>query len=128
MVIFVLSILLIPIIYSFLPLPKKKHLKHLNNNWLNSFVDFLGNTVKKRRIPVFIISILCLCISIIGMNKIEISGNLIEDMPAKSEFVKDIKFFEKEFKGVLPFLISDILRVILLFSFPGITLFLLRIF
>ena len=102
MVIFVLSILLIPIIYSFLPLPKKKHLKHLNNNWLNSFVDFLGNTVKKRRIPVFIISILCLCISIVGMNKIEISGNLIEDMPAKSEFVKDIKFFEKEFKGVLP--------------------------
>ena len=32
------------------------------------------------------------------------------------------------FKGVLPFLISDIFRVILLFSFPGITLFLLRIF
>jgi len=102
MVIFILSILLIPIIYSFLPLPKKKHLKHLNNDWLNSFVDFLGNTVKKRRIPVFIISILCLCISIVGMNKIEISGNLIEDMPAKSEFVRDIKFFEKEFKGVLP--------------------------
>ena len=102
MVIFILSVLLIPIIYSFLPLPKKKHLKHLNNDWLNSFVDFLGNTVKKRRIPVFIISILCLCISIVGMNKIEISGNLIEDMPAKSEFVRDIKFFEKEFKGVLP--------------------------
>ena len=102
MVIFILSILLIPIIYSFLPLPKKKHLKHLNNDWLNSFVDFLGNTVKKRRILVFIISILCLCISIVGMNKIEISGNLIEDMPAKSEFVRDIKFFEKEFKGVLP--------------------------
>ena len=102
MVIFILSILLIPIIYSFLPLPKKKHLKHLNNDWLNSFVDFLGNTVKKRRIPVFIISILCLCISIVGMNKIEISGNLIEDMPAKSEFVRDIKFFEKEFKGVIP--------------------------
>ena len=32
------------------------------------------------------------------------------------------------FKGVLPFLCSDILRVILLFSFPGITLFLLKIF
>lgn len=102
MVIFILSILLIPIIYSFLPLPKKKHLKHLNNNWLNSFVNFLGSTVKKRRIPVFIISILCLCISIVGMNKIKISGNLIEDMPTNSEFVKDIKFFEKEFKGVLP--------------------------
>ena len=102
MVIFILSILLIPIIYSFLPLPKKKHLNHLNNDWLNTFVGFLSHTVKKKRIPVFIISILCLCISIVGINKIEISGNLIEDMPKKSDFVKDIKFFEKEFKGILP--------------------------
>jgi len=102
MVIFILSILLIPIIYSFLPLPKKKHLNHLNNDWLNTFVGFLSNTVKKKRILVFIVSILCLCISIIGINKIEISGNLIEDMPKKSSFVKDIKFFEKEFKGILP--------------------------
>ena len=101
MVIFILSILLIPIIYSFLPLPKKKHLKHLNNDWLNSFVDFLGNTVKKGRIPVFIISILCLCISIVGMNNIEITGNVIVDMSAKSEFVRDIMFFEEEVKGVL---------------------------
>ena len=102
MVIFILSILLIPIIYSYLPLPKKKHLNHLNNDWLNTFVGFLSNTVRKKRIPVFIISIICLCISIIGINKIEISGNLIEDMPKKSDFVNDIKFFEKEFKGVLP--------------------------
>ena len=102
MVIFILSILLIPIIYSFLPLPRKKHLNHLNNEWLNIFVNFLSNTVRKKRIPVFIISILSLCISIVGINKIEISGNLIEDMPKKSGFVKDIKFFEKEFKGILP--------------------------
>lgn len=90
MVIFILSILLIPIIYSFLPLPREKHLNHLNNEWLNIFVNFLSNTVRKKRIPVFIISILSLCISIVGINKIEISGNLIEDMPKKSGFVKDL--------------------------------------
>ena len=65
-------------------------------------MNFLSNTVRKKRIPVFIISILSLCISIVGINKIEISGNLIEDMPKKSGFVRDIKFFEKEFKGILP--------------------------
>jgi C4-dicarboxylate transporter DctM subunit len=32
------------------------------------------------------------------------------------------------FKGVLPFLFSDIIRVVILFLFPGITLFLLKIF
>ena len=102
MLIFILSILLIPIIYSFMPLPQEKHLKHLNNIWINKFVDFLALTVKKYRIPVFITSILCLCISIIGIYKIKLSGNMIEDMPKNSEFVKDIKFYEKEFKGILP--------------------------
>ena len=31
------------------------------------------------------------------------------------------------FKGLLPFLLSDLFRVILLFTFPGITLFMVRI-
>ena len=39
----------------------------------------------------------------------------------------DIKISET-FKGVFPFLISDVLRVVLLFSFPSITLFLLKVF
>ena len=44
-----------------------------------------------------------------------------------NKLAEDVSISET-FKGVLPFLISDICRVILLFSFPGITLFLLRIF
>ncbi|MEP2239598.1 MAG: MMPL family transporter, partial [Maribacter sp.] len=36
--IFVLSLLIIPIIYSFMPLPKTKHLKHLNKKWIDAFV------------------------------------------------------------------------------------------
>jgi predicted RND superfamily exporter protein len=38
----------------------------------------------------------------IGMYQIKISGSLIEDMPQDSEFVNDIRFFEKEFNGILP--------------------------
>ena len=39
----------------------------------------------------------------------------------------DVKISET-FKGVLPFLASDLLRVILLYAFPGITLVLIRLF
>ncbi len=39
----------------------------------------------------------------------------------------DVKISDT-FKGVLPFLASDMLRVVLLFAFPGITLFLIRLF
>ena len=38
----------------------------------------------------------------------------------------DVKITET-FKGVLPFLVSDLIRVVLLFSFPSMTLFMLRL-
>jgi predicted RND superfamily exporter protein len=100
--IFLLCLFIIPIIYSYMPVPKDKHLKHLNRKWINGFVDWMENMVRKRRIAIYIASILLLCLSIIGMFNIKISGSLIEDMPKKAEFFKDIRFFEKEYEGIMP--------------------------
>lgn len=100
--IFVLSLLIIPIIYSFMPLPKTKHLKHLNTRWINTFVGWMENTVRNHKIAVFIVSLLALISSIIGIYQIRISGSLIEDMPQDAAFFDDIRFFEKEFDGILP--------------------------
>ncbi len=41
-------------------------------------------------------------VSTIGAFKIKTSGSLIEDMPQKTGFYKDILFFEKEFEGIMP--------------------------
>lgn len=102
LVIFILSLLIIPIVYSFMSLPKTKHLKHLNKRWIGGFVNWMENTVRNYRISVYIVSVFLLVASIIGIYRINISGSLIEDMPKNSEFVKDIRFFEEEFDGVLP--------------------------
>ncbi len=100
--IFVLSLLIIPIIYSFMPLPKHKHLKHLNTRWIETFVSWMERIVRDRRITVYIVSIALLVASIIGIYQIDISGSPIEDMPKKAEFFKDIRFFEQEFDGIMP--------------------------
>jgi len=100
--IFVLSLLIIPIVYSFMPLPKTKHLKHLNKKWIDAFVQWMESIVRHRRITVYIVSISLLVISIIGIYQIRISGSPIEDMPKNAEFFHDIRFFEKEFKGIMP--------------------------
>ncbi len=100
--IFILSLLIIPIIYSFLPLPKTKHLKHLNKRWIDTFVNWMENIVREKRITVYIASISLLVISIIGIYQIDISGSPIEDMPKDKEFFKDIRFFEQEFDGIMP--------------------------
>ena len=100
--IFLLSLFIIPIIYSFMPPPKEKHLKHLGKKWINTFVYWTERMVKNHRVGIYAISVALLCVSIIGMYNIGISGSIIEDMPKKTEFFKDIKFFEKEFEGIMP--------------------------
>jgi predicted RND superfamily exporter protein len=100
--IFLLCLLIIPIVYSFMPVPKNKHLKHLNKGWVNRFVDWMENNVRHNRIAIYIISIGLLCFSIIGIYNIKISGSLIEDMPKKTAFFESIRFFEKEYKGIMP--------------------------
>ncbi|MEY8019396.1 RND family transporter [Muriicola sp. SD30] len=100
--IFILSLLIIPIIYSFMALPKTKHLKHLNKRWIDAFVNWMERIVRERRIGVYVVSVLLLVTSIIGIYQIRISGSPIEDMPKSAQFYKDIRFFEEEFDGIMP--------------------------
>ncbi len=100
--IFVLSILIIPIIYTFLPHPKDRHLNHLNRRWTSGFVNWMSRMVKERRITIYLVAVSLLTVSLIGISQIKISGSLIEDMPKNTEFFKDIRFFESEFNGIMP--------------------------
>jgi predicted RND superfamily exporter protein len=100
--IFILCLLIIPILYSFLPYPKDRHLEHLNKRWIGGFVNWMERMVKQKRIAIYSSAVVLLVLSIIGIYQIKISGSLIEDMPKKTEFYEDILFFEKEFNGIMP--------------------------
>ena len=102
MAIFILCLLIIPIIYSYMPIPSDKHLEHLNKKWINKLGDWIESTVKEKNIGIYIVSVSLLVISIIGIYQIKTSGSLLEDMPKNADFYKDIKFYEKEFDGVMP--------------------------
>lgn len=100
--IFILSLLIIPIIYSYLPRPQDKHLRHLGKQWIEGFVEWIVKMVKHRRVTIYFTSVAVLGLSIIGIFNIKISGSLLEDMPQSADFFQDIKFFEDKFDGVLP--------------------------
>jgi predicted RND superfamily exporter protein len=100
--IYLLSLLLIPIFFSYIPSPIPRHLGHLERESLTSFLKWIVNTVKYNRLGVYITAICLLIFGLIGINKIRISGSIIEDMPKKTDFFEDIRFFEKEFDGVMP--------------------------
>jgi len=100
--IFILCLLIIPIVYSFLPKPDEKHLEHQNKKWITTLLAWMVSVVKTKKIEVYIISVIMLSVSIIGIYKIEISGSFIDDMPRNTEFFDDILYYEKEFNGILP--------------------------
>ena len=100
--IFILCLLIIPIVYSFLPVPDKKHLEHQNKQWITSLLNWMVGVVKNKKIEVYVISVIMLALSIIGIYKIEISGSFIDDMPRNTEFFDDILYYEDEFNGILP--------------------------
>ena len=100
--IFLLSLLIIPISYSLMSLPKKKYLKHLKNKSIDFFVSWMEEKVRKKRVNVFIVSLIGLIIGITGIYQIKISGSMIEDMPKSAGFFKDIRFFDQSFNGIVP--------------------------
>ena len=102
MAIFILSILIIPCIYSFMPPPKEKHLKHLEQKWISGIVDWMVFMVRNRKNTIYVVSFFVIITSIIGVYKIKVSGSLLDDMPKSKTFYKDIVFFEKEFGGIMP--------------------------
>ena len=99
--IFLLSLLIIPIIYSYMPIPKEKHLKHLEKRWIEAIVSWIEKTVRHKRIELYITTVVLIVISMIGVYLIRVSGSLIEDMPKSKLFTKDIAFIEQEFGGIM---------------------------
>ena len=101
-IVYLLTLVVIPIVYSFMPLPKEKHLNHLSKTYLSVVLNWVEHLVRHKRTLIYFIYGLLLVFSIIGISQMKVSGSLIGEMPKSATFFKDIVFFEKEFKGVMP--------------------------
>lgn len=100
---FVLSIFLIPIVFSFLPEPQNRHLKHLERKGVAFLSSKLQMACEHHRKWIYGISFLVFGFGIIGMLRIVPSGRVSDDMPVKSKAYQDLRFFERHFEGVMPF-------------------------
>ena len=97
-----ITVILLPIIYSFLPAPSIKQTKHLENKQTNKFVENVHHLVfNKRRVIYFFASVLVV-LSIIGISKLKPLVYVVDDIPKDTKIYKDLKFFETNFKGIMP--------------------------
>ena len=100
--IFVLSLFIIPIYFSFASPPKYRHTKHLDKIWINKLVERLVFLVQYRRKQIYFITSILIVFGVFGILNIKTTGNLTDELPKEGELYKDLKFFESNFGGVMP--------------------------
>ncbi len=103
LMVFVLSITIIPIVFSFSKNPKERHLRHLENRYTGTLVDKFVHIVSKKRRVVYIITISVVVLSAIGLSQIKATGNLTGDLPEGDPILEDVNFIQTHFHGAIPF-------------------------
>ena len=102
MLLFVISFILIPVVLSFLPAPKPSHMRYLQNRYLSAILRRLEVWTLHHQRPIYIITVVIIIISVVGMFRLRSEGFIVDDLPQKDRLYTDLKFFEKNFKGVMP--------------------------
>lgn len=102
MVLFFISLILIPVVLSLLPTPKSRHTKYLDNPRLNRWLDRLERWSLNHRKLIYIITGVVLVAALGGILRLKSVGYIVDDLPKTDKIYTDLKFFEKNFKGVMP--------------------------
>lgn len=101
-VVFFLTLLLIPIIFSFLPDPQERHIKHIDRPYMNKILSGIIQITLNRRKLVFGFALFLLISGFYGITKIKTTGYMLDDIPQEHKLYEDLKFFEKHFAGLMP--------------------------
>lgn len=102
MIIFVISFILLPAALSYLHAPNASQTKYLNNKWLTSFLLKIETWVVHHKKMVYAVTAVCLVFAAIGIFKLKSVSFIVDDLPKTDKIYTDLKFFEKNFNGVMP--------------------------
>ena len=102
MLLFFISFILIPVVLSYLPAPEAKHMRYLQNRYLSAILKRLEIWTVHHQRPIYIVTVLVLVLSVMGMLRLRSEGFIVDDLPQKDRLYTDLKFFENNFKGVMP--------------------------
>ena len=100
--VFVLSLIIIPCVFSFIAPPRERHVAHLDRKWVDKVVALLHRMVSNHRRLVYVGTITLLLVSIYGASLMKATGNIVDDLPKDDRIITDLRFFEENFAGVMP--------------------------
>src|SRR6185312_7953102 len=102
MLIFFISFILLPGALSYMAVPDKKQLKYLDVKFFTTLLLNIERWVFNHKKIVYAITLVVILFSLLGMFRLKTEGFIVDDLPKTDKIYADLKFFEKNFKGVMP--------------------------
>jgi predicted RND superfamily exporter protein len=102
MALFFISLILIPISLYYMAEPRKKHTLYLENKWLLTLLTTIEQWVFSNKKTVYLATGIALIFSIIGISKLKTQSFIVDDLPKKDKIYTDLRFFESNFRGIMP--------------------------
>lgn len=99
---FVVSLVMIPSILSWMPEPTQKHLKHLDFKILGGFVKLIDLMVHRHRVSIYVATLVITALAVIGMMRLYSVSYMVDDIPEDSTIKRDLLFVEENFSGIMP--------------------------
>ncbi len=99
---FVVSLILLPAVLSYLPSPKGKQLKHLEFKFIDRFLTGVDLLIHRQKYTIFAVISVIVVIATIGIFRIKAISYMVDDLPSNSDIQQDLKFFERNFSGIMP--------------------------
>ncbi|HEY0434565.1 MAG TPA: MMPL family transporter, partial [Chitinophagaceae bacterium] len=102
MLLFFISLILIPVALSYMPPPKSRHTKYLESATLNRWLDRLEQWSLNHRGLIYGVTAVLVAAAIAGTFRLKSVGYIVDDLPKSDRIYTDLKYFERNFKGVMP--------------------------
>lgn len=102
MLIFFISFILLPGALSYMAVPGRKQLRYLDVRFITGLLLKIERWVFKHKKTVYAITLVIMLFSVLGMFQLKTEGFIVDDLPKTDKIYTDLKFFEKNFKGVMP--------------------------
>ena len=102
MILFFISLFFIPPVLSYLPAPKAKQVRYLDNQFLEKILLKIERWAFTHTKWVFGITILAVLVSLMGVLQIKKEAFIVDDLPKQDKLYTDLKWFEQHAGGVMP--------------------------
>ncbi len=102
MALFIISLIFIPSVLSYLPPPKPKEIKYLHAPFLEKILTGIQSVTFTKSAWVYAITIVVLAFAIAGIFRLRSEGFIVDDLPKTDVIYTDLKWFESNFNGVMP--------------------------